>query len=308
MDKKAPLLAKQPFFPADACLQKLEREEAYDELFGADAGMKAGIIAHPLFEQLLTAHVACLRVGTPLEEQHIIDSALAKRHHVAAKYLALLTHLQSLSQPNDDQELNDFMVNYILLLESFKEKILDHLHTEASKAIIACQEIEQELFNLTGVSKVSSHKKFTTMTQEDEKLDNELGISRLGISSFLPYNIQKTLRDHLRKELKQELKKDYHTKLKEVHDEIVRKRRAGKLPEDTTHILKNWWISHGKWPYPTEEEKAKLMAETRLDLKQINNWFSNQRKKDWHIKRKSSKGDASSCISTTSSLNCEEES
>lgn len=31
-----------------------------------------------------------------------------------------------------------------------------------------------------------------------------------------------------------------------------------------------------------EDDKAKLVQETGLQLKQINNWFINQRKRNWH--------------------------
>lgn len=37
----------------------------------------------------------------------------------------------------------------------------------------------------------------------------------------------------------------------DVREEILRKRRAGKLPGDTTSVLKSWWHCHAKWPYPT---------------------------------------------------------
>ena len=37
----------------------------------------------------------------------------------------------------------------------------------------------------------------------------------------------------------------------DVREEILRKRRAGKLPGDTTSVLKAWWQQHAKWPYPT---------------------------------------------------------
>lgn len=37
----------------------------------------------------------------------------------------------------------------------------------------------------------------------------------------------------------------------DIREEILRKRRAGKLPGDTTSVLKSWWQSHSKWPYPT---------------------------------------------------------
>ncbi|CAM8997176.1 unnamed protein product [Rhodiola kirilowii] len=75
----------------------------------------------------------------------------------------------------------------------------------------------------------------------------------------------------------------FKTTIEDVREEIMRKRRAGKLPGDTTSVLKNWWQQHSKWPYPTEDDKAKLVEETGLQLKQINNWFINQRKRNWHV-------------------------
>lgn len=43
----------------------------------------------------------------------------------------------------------------------------------------------------------------------------------------------------------------YKEKIADIREEILRKRRAGKLPGDTTSLLKAWWQSHSKWPYPT---------------------------------------------------------
>lgn len=43
----------------------------------------------------------------------------------------------------------------------------------------------------------------------------------------------------------------YRDKISDVREEIMRKRRAGKLPGDTTAVLKAWWNAHSKWPYPT---------------------------------------------------------
>lgn len=45
--------------------------------------------------------------------------------------------------------------------------------------------------------------------------------------------------------------KGYKEKIVDIREEILRKRRAGKLPGDTTSVLKAWWQSHSKWPYPT---------------------------------------------------------
>jgi len=88
--------------------------------------------------------------------------------------------------------------------------------------------------------------------------------------------------ERVRQELKIELKQGFKSRIEDVREEILRKRRAGKLPGDTTSILKQWWQQHSKWPYPTEDDKARLVEETGLQLKQINNWFINQRKRNWH--------------------------
>lgn len=38
---------------------------------------------------------------------------------------------------------------------------------------------------------------------------------------------------------------------------------------------------HVAHPYPTEQEKAQIMAETGIELKQLTNWFVNNRKRFW---------------------------
>ena len=38
---------------------------------------------------------------------------------------------------------------------------------------------------------------------------------------------------------------------------------------------------HVAHPYPTEQEKAQIMAETGIELKQLTNWFVNNRKRYW---------------------------
>ncbi|KAL0407619.1 UNVERIFIED_CONTAM: Homeobox protein knotted-1-like 3 [Sesamum radiatum] len=73
---------------------------------------------------------------------------------------------------------------------------------------------------------------------------------------------------------------DYREKIVDIREEILRKRRAGKLPGDTRSVLNAWWQPHSEWPYPTEDDKARLVQETGLQLKQINNWFINQKEEE----------------------------
>ena len=60
-------------------------------------------------------------------------------------------------------------------------------------------------------------------------------------------------------------------------------RKSSSLPHDTVEYLKAWMMSpeHVAHPYPTEQEKAQIMADTGIELKQLTNWFVNNRKRYW---------------------------
>lgn len=74
-----------------------------------DAKHKAEILAHPLYEQLLSAHVACLRIATPVDQLPRIDSQFAQSAQVVAKYSALGAAAGH-DGVGDDKELDQFMV------------------------------------------------------------------------------------------------------------------------------------------------------------------------------------------------------
>lgn len=52
-----------------------------------------------------------------------------------------------------------------------------------------------------------------------------------------------------------------------------------------TLLLKTWLFTHENHPYPTEDEKFHLMKVTDLTIVQINNWFSNARRRILKFKR-----------------------
>ncbi|XP_010493771.2 PREDICTED: homeobox protein knotted-1-like 3 isoform X2 [Camelina sativa] len=255
-----------------------------------NARHKAEILSHPLYEQLLSAHVACLRIATPVDQLPRIDAQLAQSQHVVAKYSALGAAAQGLV--GDDKELDQFMTHYVLLLCSFKEQLQQHVRVHAMEAVMACWEIEQSLQSLTGVSP-GEGMGATMSDDEDEQVESDVNmfdgsLDVLGFGPLVPTESERSLMERVRQELKHELKQGYKEKIVDIREEILRKRRAGKLPGDTTSVLKAWWQSHSKWPYPTEEDKARLVQETGLQLKQINNWFINQRKRNWHSNPSSS--------------------
>jgi hypothetical protein len=237
-----------------------------------------------------------------VDQLYKIDSQLAQSQVVLDKYGGLVVV--------DDRNLDQFMTHYILLLCSFKEQLQQHVRVHAMEAVMACWELEQSLQSLTGAS--PGEGTGATMSDgEDDQADSEANMydaSLDGPDSMggfgLPTESERSLMERVRHELKHELKQGYKEKLVDIRQEILRKRRAGKLPGDTTSTLKSWWQSHSKWPYPTEEDKTRLVQETGLQLKQINNWFINQRKRNWHSnpssstivksKRKSTAGDSNS--------------
>ncbi|KAJ7944850.1 putative Homeobox protein knotted-1 [Quillaja saponaria] len=247
--------------------------------------LKAEIATHPLYEQLLSAHVACLRVATPIDQLPLIEAQVSQSHHLLRTYASQQSH--SLS-PHERQELDNLLAQYLIVLCTFKEQLQQHVRVHAVEAVMACRDIENNLQALTGVS--LGEGTGATMSDDEDDLQTDFSLDQsgieghdmLGFGPLLPTESERSLMDRVRQELKIELKQGFKSKIEDVREEILRKRRAGKLPGDTTSVLKNWWQQHAKWPYPTEDDKAKLVEETGLQLKQINNWFINQRKRNWH--------------------------
>lgn len=62
---------------------------------------------------------------------------------------------------------------------------------------------------------------------------------------------------------------------------------------------------HVAHPYPTEQEKAQIMADTGIELKQLTNWFVNNRKRYWkpRVEAKLQQRFASAASSESSSSN-----
>ena len=67
-----------------------------------NARYKSEILSHPLYEQLLSAHVACLRIATPVDQLPRIDAQLAQSQQVVSKYPQILV--------GENKELDQFMV------------------------------------------------------------------------------------------------------------------------------------------------------------------------------------------------------
>ncbi|KIY53175.1 hypothetical protein FISHEDRAFT_55275 [Fistulina hepatica ATCC 64428] len=56
-------------------------------------------------------------------------------------------------------------------------------------------------------------------------------------------------------------------------------RKRGKLPPQTTELLRRWLFDHSEHPYPSESEKRELCAATNLSMSQVSNWMINARRR-----------------------------
>ncbi|CAH1448824.1 unnamed protein product [Lactuca virosa] len=83
-----------------------ESEDGGGDVNWQNARYKAGVLSHLLYEQLLSAHVACLRIVTPVDQLPRIDAQLAQSQHVVLKY----SGFEGQSNFGDDKELDQFMV------------------------------------------------------------------------------------------------------------------------------------------------------------------------------------------------------
>ncbi|KAJ0615909.1 putative transcription factor Homeodomain-TALE-KNOX family [Helianthus annuus] len=245
--------------------------------------MKVEIANHPLYQHLLSAHVGCLRVATPIDQLPLVDAQLSQAHDVLLRYISNHHHRQPTS-PDDRHELDNFLTQYLVVLCAFKDRLQEHVRVDAVEAVMACREIEHNLQAMTGVTLGEGSGATMSESDGEDEIVMDFPSDQSGdmLGFGLPTESERTLIDRVRQELKIELKQGFRSKIEDVREEILRKRRAGKLPGDTTSVLKDWWQQHSKWPYPTEDDKAKLVEETGLQLKQINNWFINQRKRNWH--------------------------
>ncbi|XP_029028919.1 homeobox protein PKNOX2 isoform X1 [Betta splendens] len=62
-------------------------------------------------------------------------------------------------------------------------------------------------------------------------------------------------------------------------DDKKSKNKRGVLPKHATNIMRSWLFQHLMHPYPTEDEKRQIAAQTSLTLLQVNNWFINARRR-----------------------------
>ncbi|KAF8762727.1 hypothetical protein HU200_009264 [Digitaria exilis] len=224
--------------------------------------VKAQIAGHPRYPSLLSAYVECRKVGAPPEVATLLEEIGRERCAAAAAG----------GEVGMDPELDEFMEAYCGVLERYKEE-LSRPFDEAASFLSS---VRTQLTTLCGAASLSGteflHQDEMVGSSEDEPCSGDTDATDLGQEH------SSRLAD---RELKEMLLKKYSGCLSRLRSEFLKKRKKGKLPKDARSALMDWWNTHYRWPYPTEEDKVRLAAMTGLDPKQINNWFINQRKRHW---------------------------
>lgn len=93
---------------------KSGEEDGEDEMEGESGRFKADIVGHPLYEQLVSAHVSCLRIATPVDQLPKIDEQLVQSQRVVDKYSAMRANGEF--GVMDEKELDMFMVRDLNLV------------------------------------------------------------------------------------------------------------------------------------------------------------------------------------------------
>ncbi|GJM94488.1 hypothetical protein PR202_ga11135 [Eleusine coracana subsp. coracana] len=219
--------------------------------------VKAQIAGHPRYPTLLSAYIECRKVGAPPEVAALLEEIGRERCAAAS----------AAGEVGLDPELDEFMEAYCRVLERYKEE----LTRPFDEAATFLSSVRTQLSTLCGAA-ASSLSDEMVGSSEDEPCSGDTDVTDLGQEH------SSRLAD---RELKEMLLKKYSGCLSRLRSEFLKKRKKGKLPKDARSALMDWWNTHYRWPYPTEEDKVRLAAMTGLDPKQINNWFINQRKRHW---------------------------
>ncbi|XP_077218702.1 homeobox protein knotted-1-like 1 isoform X2 [Tasmannia lanceolata] len=237
--------------------------------------IKAQIASHPKYPSLVAAYIDCRKVGAPPEIASLLEE-IGRENNPNRVF----------GEIGADPELDDFMDSYCEVLVRYKEE----LSKPFDEAAIFLSKIELQLSNLCCGPLTSAGNEHSVCMLELERgfCVKTVYVGRAGSSEEdISYGEGETSESQEAaprlgdQELKEMLLRKYSGYLSSLRKEFLKKRKKGKLPRDARLTLLDWWNTHYRWPYPTDEEKTKLAEMTGLDQKQINNWFINQRKRHW---------------------------
>ncbi|KAL2491329.1 Homeobox protein knotted-1-like 6 [Abeliophyllum distichum] len=243
----------------------IQQAQTHHEITGSEISdiIKAQIANHPLYPNLVSAYIDCRKVGAPPEMASLLQEISKESHPFYAP-----------TQIGTDPELDKFMESYCEVLHKYTEEISKPF----DEATIFLSNIESQLSDLCKETlMLTTNSSLTSADDAGGASDGDMSCGE-----FEAFESQESSDARQgEQELKDMLMRKYSGYLSSLRQEFLKKRKKGKLPKDARTALLDWWNTHYRWPYPTEEEKNRLSQVTQLDQKQINNWFINQRKRHW---------------------------
>ncbi|MED6169571.1 hypothetical protein PIB30_022511 [Stylosanthes scabra] len=227
-------------------------------------------MAHPLFPRLLSSYLNCLKVGAPAEVVGRLEELSSKCETSSSSRNSSNYSSSSSCLIGEDPGLDQFMEAYCEMLIKYEQE----LSKPFKEAMLFFSTIDSQL---KALSLSSPSPLFGTHQSESSSsllLQNEEGVNNNS-------KMETSHQGEEERELKIQLLKKYSGYIGGLKKEFLKKKKNGKLPKEARQQLLEWWNRHYKWPYPSESQKQALAESTGLDLKQINNWFINQRKRHW---------------------------
>ncbi|XP_015881151.3 homeobox protein SBH1 isoform X1 [Ziziphus jujuba] len=230
--------------------------------------MKAKIMAHPLFPRLLEAYINCQKVGAPPEVVARLEQACSSvtTTNSSSSEAMDVSRTSTTVSIGEDPALDQFMEAYCEMLTKYEQELTKPF----KEAMLFLARIESQLKALA-VSSSDSAAYGTDLAGQNGSSEEDTDVVN---DNFIDPQTED-------RELKVQLLRKYGGYLGSLKQEFLKKKKNGKLPKEARQQLLDWWSRHYKWPYPSEAQKLALAESTGLDLKQINNWFINQRKRHW---------------------------
>ncbi|CAI9764617.1 unnamed protein product [Fraxinus pennsylvanica] len=248
----------------------IQQAQTHHEITGSEISdiIKAQIANHPLYPNLVSAYIKSRKVGAPPETSSLLEEISKETHPIYAP-----------TQIRTDPELDKFMESYCEVLHKYTEEISKPF----DEATSFLSNIESQLRDLCKETLTSTtNSSFTSANFNSPDDAGGASDGEMSCGEFEIFESQESSDSRQgEQELKEMLMRKYSGYLSNLRQEFLKKRKKGKLPKDARTALLDWWNTHYRWPYPTEEEKNRLTQITQLDQKQINNWFINQRKRHW---------------------------
>ena len=217
--------------------------------------MTLAVRAHPMYPRLVEAYYECRQIGA---EGDVLEALDRERDAMLYSVQVMNEDASSSGGAHDvpQRDLDRFMRECTHELESYVKE----LHAIYEDAKSCCRELETRARKVrSDVVKSADIRGEAAESKRRAPATAAEHAAASGDFDQILSNSQQR-RDH-EERLREALKRKYASSIMTLKSEFMRKRKKGKLPDQSTEVLKNWWSENIVWPYPTEDDKRELIAQ-----------------------------------------------